>query len=69
MEQAKLKTRLGMRVHYPKKKGVLQSLLGGEQDAAAAARWAVWHLLREEIAATWRRLEHEPGLAAAVLGP
>ena len=55
-------------VHYPEKKGLLESLFG-EGDVAAAARWAVWRLLREEIATTWQQLEHEPALAAAALGP
>ncbi len=49
--------------HYPEKKSLLASVLGG--DTAAAARWAVWRLVREDVVETWQRLQREPGLVAA----
>jgi protease-4 len=42
-------------VHYPKKKGLLQVLLGGEGGGLkAAVNWIIYRYIREDIAETWR---------------
>jgi protease-4 len=44
-------------VHYPKKKGLLQSLLGGEGGGlTAAANWVIYRYIREDVAETWSTL-------------
>ncbi len=44
-------------VHYPKKKGLLQSILDGEGGGiAAAANWIVYRFVRDDVAETWRTL-------------
>ena len=45
-------------VHYPKKKGFLQMLLGGEGGGLkAAANWVIYRYIREDVAETWRMLD------------
>jgi len=46
--------------HYPEKKGLLESVLGG--DVSAAARWALYRAVREDISETWTLLEQNPEL-------
>jgi len=46
--------------HFPEKKGLLESLLGG--DVSAAARWAVYRAIREDVSETWTLLERNPEL-------
>ena len=44
-------------VHYPKKKGFLQMILGGEGGGlAAAANWVVYRYIRDDVAETWNTL-------------
>ncbi|MFA4947375.1 MAG: signal peptide peptidase SppA [Candidatus Krumholzibacteriia bacterium] len=44
-------------VHYPKKKGLLQALLGGEGGGlTAAANWAIYRYIRDDVAETWNTL-------------
>ncbi len=43
--------------HYPKKKGLLQALLAGEGGGlAAAANWAIYRYIRDDVAETWSML-------------
>jgi protease-4 len=47
-------------VHYPKKKGFLQALLGGEGGGlAAAANWAVYRYIRDDVAETWNTVSSQ----------
>jgi protease-4 len=46
--------------HYPEKKGLLESVLGGEMSAAV--RWALYRAVREDISETWTLLEQNPEL-------
>jgi protease-4 len=46
--------------HFPEQKGLLESLLGG--DVSAAARWALYRTVREDISDTWSLLEKNPEL-------
>ncbi len=44
-------------VHYPKKKGLLQTLLGGEGGGmAAAVNWVIYRFIRDDVAETWSTL-------------
>jgi protease-4 len=44
-------------VHYPKKKGLLQALLGGEGGGlTAAANWAIYRYIKDDVAETWSTL-------------
>ena len=43
-------------VHYPAKKGFLQVLLGEGGGISAAARYAVYRFIHEDVADTWRML-------------
>jgi len=44
-------------VHYPKKKGLLQALLGGEGGGlTAAANWAIYRYIKDDVAETWNML-------------
>ena len=46
--------------HYPEKKGLLESVLGG--DVSSAARWALYRAVREDVSETWLLLEQNPEL-------
>ena len=46
--------------HYPEQKGLLESVLGG--DMSAAARWALYRTIREDVSETWTLLERNPEL-------
>jgi protease-4 len=52
------------RVHYPKAKGLVESILAG--DMATAARWAVYRAMREEVAASWSLVRNPSVLNAAL---
>ena len=54
--------------HFPKKKGLLESLTGGG-DTAAAARWLVYRFIRDDVAETWEIVRRDPQLAAELLVP
>ena len=56
-------------VHYPKKKSLIQSLLGGEENATTVARWVVYRFIREDVVGTWELLSRHPELAAQPLVP
>jgi protease-4 len=44
-------------VHYPKKKGLIQALLGGEGGGLkAAANWVIYRYIRDDVADTWNTL-------------
>jgi protease-4 len=43
-------------VDYPKKKGLLASIMGGESPLSAAARWALYRFIHEDLAETYRLL-------------
>ncbi len=44
-------------VHYPKKKGLLQTVLGGEGGGmAATANWVIYRFIRGDLAETWNAL-------------
>lgn len=55
--------------HYPKTKGLLESLMGGGQAGSAAARWAVYRMIREDVADTLEIVARHPELAAEALAP
>jgi protease-4 len=55
--------------HFPKKKGLLESILGGDRQATTAARWVVYRFIQEDVAETWSLLRRNPELAAELLGP
>ncbi len=52
------------RAHYPKAKGLVESILSG--DMATAARWAVYRTIREDIAETWNLVQNPAVLNAAL---
>jgi len=52
------------RAHYPRAKGLLESLLSG--DMATAARWVVYRAIRKEIADTWTMVQNPAVLNAAL---
>jgi len=56
-------------VHYPKKKGLVESVMGGDATASVAARWWIHRTLRQEWADTVAILEHDGRTAAAALAP
>jgi len=41
-------------VHYPKKKGLLASIMGGDSPVSAAVRWAVYRFIHEDLEQTYR---------------
>jgi protease-4 len=47
-------------IHYPKKKGFIESMLGGGGAFTAAARYVVYRFVRNDLAETWNMLEREP---------
>lgn len=47
-------------LHYPKKKELLEVLLGGGGDLTTAANWVLYRYIREDLAETWRMLTEEP---------
>jgi protease-4 len=51
--------------HFPEKKDLVESLLGGDDEVATAARWTVYRMMREDLAETWRMIEQQPELLDA----
>lgn len=47
-------------VHYPEKKGLMETILGGGRDFGAVARWAIYRSIREDLAEAWHLLTGEP---------
>jgi protease-4 len=43
-------------VHYPKKKGLLASIAGGDSPISAAIRWAVYRFIHEDLEQTYRHV-------------
>lgn len=41
-------------VYYPKKKGIVESILGGESPISAMVRWVVYRFFHEDLAETYR---------------
>ena len=56
-------------VHYPTKKTLIQSLMGGDRNLATAARWVVYRFIREDVARTWELVSHDPALLVNVPAP
>ena len=49
--------------HFPKQKGLLESLMSGDNAAATAARWIVYRTIREDLAETLDFVVQHPDLA------
>ena len=49
--------------HFPKQKGLLESLMSGDSAAATAARWIVYRTIREDVAETLDFIVQHPDLA------
>ena len=49
--------------HFPKQKGLLESLMSGDNAAATAARWIVYRTIREDVAETLDFIVQHPDLA------
>lgn len=49
--------------HFPKQKGLLESLMSGDSAAATAARWIVYRTIREDVAETLDFVVQHPDLA------
>jgi protease-4 len=41
-------------VHYPKKKSMLASIMGGDSPLSAAYRWALYKFIHEDLAESYR---------------
>ena len=49
--------------HFPKQKGLLESLMSGDSAAATAAHWIVYRMIREDVAETLDFVVQHPDLA------
>ena len=49
--------------HFPKQKGLLESLMSGDNAAATAAHWIVYRTIREDVAETLDFIVQHPDLA------
>ena len=49
--------------HFPKQKGLLESLMSGDNAAATAAHWIVYRMIREDVAETLDFVVQHPDLA------
>jgi protease-4 len=49
--------------HFPKQKGLLESLMSGDSAAATAAHWMVYRMIREDVAETLDFVVQHPDLA------
>jgi len=61
-------------VHYPKKKGILASIMGDKSPVSAAVRWALYKFIHEDLEETYRFLssahvDHWAEQTAAPSGP
>ncbi|MHC4992578.1 MAG: signal peptide peptidase SppA [Planctomycetota bacterium] len=55
--------------HFPKSKGLLESLMAGDRAAATAARWVVYRAVREDVEETWDLVTRHPELVVQPLEP
>ncbi len=53
--------------HFPKQKGLLESLMSGDGAAATAAHWIVYRTIREDVAETLDFLVQHPDLAVQAI--
>jgi protease-4 len=43
-------------VHYPERKGLLETILSGDLSFTTAVRWGIYRIIREDLAETWEML-------------
>ncbi len=53
--------------HFPKQKGLLESLMSGDGAAATAAHWIVYRTIREDVAETLAFVVQHPDLAVQAI--
>lgn len=53
--------------HFPKQKGLLESLMNGDSSAATAAHWIVYRTIREDVAETLDFVVQHPDLAVQAI--
>ena len=53
--------------HFPKQKGLLESLMSGDSAAATAAHWIVYRTIREDVAETLNFVVQHPDLAVQAI--
>lgn len=53
--------------HFPKQKGLLESLMSGDSAAATAAHWIVYRMIREDVAETLDFVVQHPDLAVQAI--
>lgn len=53
--------------HFPKQKGLLESLMSGDSAAATAAHWIVYRTIREDVAETLDFVAQHPDLAVQAI--
>ncbi len=53
--------------HFPKQKGLLESLMSGDSVAATAAHWIVYRMIREDVAETLDFVVQHPDLAVQAI--
>ena len=53
--------------HFPKQKGLLESLMSGDSAAATAAHWIVYRTIREDVAETLDFIVQHPDLAVQAI--
>ncbi|MEE8625916.1 MAG: signal peptide peptidase SppA [Acidiferrobacterales bacterium] len=53
--------------HFPKQKGLLESLMSGDGAAATAAHWIVYRTIREDVAETLDFVAQHPDLAVQAI--
>lgn len=53
--------------HFPKQKGLLESLMSGDNAAATAAHWIVYRTIREDVAETLDFVVQHPDLAVQAI--
>lgn len=53
--------------HFPKQKGLLESLISGDSAAATAAHWIVYRTIREDVAETLDFVVQHPDLAVQAI--
>ena len=53
--------------HFPKQKGLLESLMSGDGAAATAAHWIVYRTIREDVAETLDFVVQHPDLAVQAI--
>jgi len=53
--------------HFPKQKGLLESLMNGDSSAATAAHWILYRTIREDVAETLDFIVQHPDLAVQAI--